>query len=137
MVNAPPENDTSPTSSTVWVSLEQRVRQRLENKGLLPPDALLKWTRTLTDLAQQFSGSRGAIYGSSSNNRFAAFTRPSNQIRALQGLFFASGSAHPDGGMPMAMISGNLAAKACVTYLASTFSTSSSSSSSASASSSQ
>ena len=132
MVNAPPENDTSPTSSTVWVSLEQMVRQRLEDKGLLPPDALLKWTRTPTDLAQQFPGSRGAIYGSSSNNRFAAFTRPSNQIRALQGLFLASGSAHPGGGMPMAMISGKLAAKACAAYLTSTFSASSVSSPSSS-----
>ena len=128
MVNAPPEKDGSPTSTTVWESLEQQVRQRLEGKGILPSDAILKWTRTPTDLAQQFPGSRGAIYGSSSNNRFAAFTRPSNQIHALKGLFLASGSAHPGGGMPMAMISGKLAAKACVTYLSSLSSLSSCSS---------
>ena len=117
MVNTPPEDPALPTPSHVWKSLEEQVRNRLEEKGLLPETAVLKWMRTPTDLAAQYPGSRGAIYGSSSNNRFAAFTRPANQISKIKGLFLASGSAHPGGGMPMAMISGKHAARACHQYL--------------------
>lgn len=117
MVNAPPEDPNHPTTPDVWTALEQKVRARLESKALLPTEAVLKWMRTPTDLMKQFPGSRGAIYGSSSNNRFAAFTRPSNQIHSIPGLFLASGSAHPGGGMPMAMISGKLAAQSCDHFL--------------------
>ncbi len=119
MVNAPPEPLNTPTPKDIWEDLERRVRQRLEDKGLLPANAQLKWMRSPTDLATKYPGSRGSIYGSSSNNRFAAFTRPPNQITFVDGLFLASGSAHPGGGMPMAMISGKLAAQSCHKWLSS------------------
>lgn len=117
MINTPPENPDNPTTLQVWEQVEKRVRQKLQQRGLLPLNATLRWMRTPSDLAAQYPGSRGAIYGSSSNNRFAAFTRPSNKLSDIQGLFLASGSAHPGGGMPMAMISGKHAANACHAYL--------------------
>ena len=42
----------------------------------------------------------------------AAFRRPRNTAPGVPGLFLASGSAHPGGGMPMAMLSGIAAARA-------------------------
>ena len=117
MVNTPPESPIVPSSIDTWHKLEERVRAKLVEKGLLPNDAQLKWMRTPSDLARMYPGSRGAIYGSSSNNRFAAFTRPANTLSGSNGIFLASGSAHPGGGMPMAMISGKHAAKACHQFL--------------------
>lgn len=116
MINTPPE-PADGSSSTDWTIVEQDVRHRLESTNILSKSAVLRWSRTPADLAEQFPGSRGAIYGSSSNNRFAAFTRPSNSISSIPGLFLASGSAHPGGGMPMAMISGKLASNECLHYL--------------------
>ena len=68
------------------------------------------WRRSPTELAAEFPGSRGAIYGAASNDRFAAFKRPPNQVPGVDGLFLASGSAHPGGGLPMAALSGLAAA---------------------------
>lgn len=117
MINTPPESPDIPTNPQVWNDIEKHVRQKLQHRGVLPSNAKLKWMRTPADLAMQYPGSRGAIYGSSSNNRFAAFTRPSNELSSIKGVFLASGSAHPGGGMPMAMISGKHAANACHSYL--------------------
>ena len=116
MINTPPEPEDG-ASTTNWVQVEHRVRQKLQDASLLPKSAVLRWSRTPSDLSRLFPGSRGAIYGSSSNNRFAAFTRPSNALTSMPGIFLASGSAHPGGGMPMAMISGKLASEACIDYL--------------------
>ena len=116
MVNTPLIS-TEPSSDETWNELEKEVRRKLITKGLLPESATLKWMRSPKDLATLYPGSRGAIYGSSSNNRFAAFTRPANTLPGSNGIFLASGSAHPGGGMPMAMISGKHAAKACHHFL--------------------
>lgn len=60
---------------------------------------------------QQRTGAfRGSIYGTSFNDRFAPFKRPRNRSE-IQGLFFAGGSTHPGGGVPMVTLSGKLAAQ--------------------------
>jgi 1-hydroxycarotenoid 3,4-desaturase len=90
------------------------VLARLRGAGLIDADDAVVWTRTPTDLARELPGSRGAIYGAASNDRFAAFARPGNEVARLPGLFLASGGAHPGGGMPLAMQSGRLAAAAAL-----------------------
>jgi phytoene desaturase len=45
----------------------------------------------------------GSLYGTSSNSRFAAFLRHRNQASHLRGLYFAGGSVHPGGGIPLCM----------------------------------
>ena len=62
-------------------------------------------------LQNTYGGNRGAIYGFSSNSRTAAFMRPSNRIRGLRGVYFAGGSAHPGGGVPLVALSGIAAAE--------------------------
>lgn len=54
---------------------------------------------------------RGALYGASSNNMFAAFRRPHNVSPYIQNLYLAGGTAHPGGGVPMVMLSGAAAAR--------------------------
>jgi len=114
MANAPAEPATEPSDAALWTALAATVRRRLETAGLLKADDPAIWTRTPTDLAQRFPGSRGAIYGLASNDMMAAFRRPRNTAPGVPGLFLASGSAHPGGGMPMAMLSGVAAANAAV-----------------------
>lgn len=71
--------------------------------------------RTLTplDLQSMYGGNGGAIYGYSSNTKTAAFMRPPNRDQRVRGLYHASGSAHPGGGVPLVTLSGRAAA-ACV-----------------------
>jgi phytoene desaturase len=61
---------------------------------------------------QQHTGAyRGALYGISFNDRFAPFKRPRNQSADVEGLYFAGGTTHPGGGVPMVTLSGKLAAE--------------------------
>ena len=112
MANAPHEPRNGPSAPDTWEALQARVRQRLAAAELIEPTDQWVWTRTPTDLAERFPDSLGALYGASSNDRFSAFKRPPNRVSAVPGLYLASGSAHPGGGMPLAMLSGSLAADA-------------------------
>lgn len=110
MANAPAESAAGPRDPAIWQALQATVRQRLVDAGLADADDTWAWTRSPSDLAARFPGSRGAIYGLASNDMMAAFRRPTNRVSRVPGLFLASGSAHPGGGMPMAMLSGRAAA---------------------------
>jgi phytoene dehydrogenase-like protein len=52
----------------------------------------------------------GAIYGLASHGRFLGAFKPSNRSPDVEGLYIAGGSAHPGPGMPMALMSGWIAA---------------------------
>ena len=106
MINTPPEPPQNPSPKHQWREVQKKVESILINRNWKNKDESFLWTRTPTELAKQYPGSRGAIYGASSNNRFAAFTRPPNSIPQISGLYLASGSAHPGGGMPLALLSG-------------------------------
>jgi phytoene desaturase len=114
MANAPAEKVDGPRSAFVWQELESTVRKRLRRSGILEHQDELLWERTPTQLAVRFPRSRGSIYGASSNGRSAAFQRPSNTVKRVPGLFLASGSAHPGGGLPLAAQSGCEAARAAL-----------------------
>jgi diapolycopene oxygenase len=54
------------------------------------------------------SSYRGALYGSSSNNRMAAFLRHPNFSSHIKGLYFCGGSVHPGGGIPLCLLSAKI-----------------------------
>ena len=54
---------------------------------------------------------QGSLYGSSSNNRFAAFFRHANFSSKFRNLYFAGGSVHPGGGIPLALLSAKIVAE--------------------------
>lgn len=113
MANAPAEPAVGARDDDVWTRLESAVERRIRAAGLWADGDALVWRRSPTQLAAEFPGSRGAIYGAASNDRFAAFKRPPNRVRSVPGLYLASGSAHPGGGLPMVALSG-LAAADCL-----------------------
>jgi len=51
---------------------------------------------------------QGSLYGNSSNNQFSAFLRHSNFSSKIKGLYFAGGSVHPGGGIPLALLSAKI-----------------------------
>ena len=63
------------------------------------------------DIEQRTSSVGGALYGTSSNDRMAAFLRHSNKSNSIKGLYFCGGSAHPGGGVPLCLLSGKIAAE--------------------------
>ncbi len=106
MANAPA--DAGPQD---FDAFEEKIVARMRAFDLWPDDAEIVWRRTPLQLADHFRGSRGALYGAASNSRFAAFQRPANRSE-IGGLYLASGSAHPGGGVPLCLLSGRAAARA-------------------------
>lgn len=54
------------------------------------------------------SSAQGALYGNSSNNKFAAFLRHSNFSSDIKDLYFCGGSVHPGGGIPLSLLSAKI-----------------------------
>lgn len=52
----------------------------------------------------------GSLYGTSSNNRMAAFYRHPNFSKKIKGLYFVGGSVHPGGGIPLVLSSAKIVA---------------------------
>jgi phytoene desaturase len=59
-------------------------------------------------IEQRTSSYAGSLYGSSSNNRMAAFFRHPN-FSKVKGLYFVGGSVHPGGGIPLCLLSAKIA----------------------------
>ena len=66
------------------------------------------WLDARSIEAKTFS-SQGALYGNSSNNRYAAFLRHANFSKQFKNLFFVGGSVHPGGGIPLCLSSAAIA----------------------------
>ena len=60
-------------------------------------------------IEQKTSSAGGALYGTSSNNRMAAFFRHPN-FSSVNGLYFVGGSVHPGGGIPLCLLSAKIVA---------------------------
>jgi phytoene dehydrogenase-like protein len=61
--------------------------------------------RSIESRTQSF---QGALYGTSSNDRMAAFFRHPNFSREIDNLYFCGGSVHPGGGIPLALSSAKI-----------------------------
>lgn len=77
------------------------VLNRVAERGIDLRDRI-DFTRTLlpADFDARYRAPGGAIYGTSSNGRTAAFRRPAN-VGPVDGLFLVGGSTHPGGGLPL------------------------------------
>ena len=59
-------------------------------------------------IERKTSSHQGALYGTNSNNIFAAFLRHPNFTRKIKDLYFCGGSVHPGGGIPLCLLSGKI-----------------------------
>lgn len=86
------------------------VLNRLAERGV-DLRSRIQFTRTLipADFEVRYRAIDGALYGTSSNGKKAAFQRPSN-IGPVDGLYLVGGSSHPGGGLPMVATSARIVA---------------------------
>jgi len=110
LINAPPNGDIHAFDHGELLSCENRVFDHLEKSGLRierQPQAIR--ATSPADFHRLFPGTGGALYGPASHGWTASFKRTGSRT-AIPGLYLAGGSAHPGPGVPMAAISGRLAA---------------------------
>ena len=104
LVNTPPGIELDAAAE------HDRVLDRLAAHGV-DLRQRLAWSEVLTpaDFESRYGAPGGAIYGTSSNGRRAAFLRPANRTRC-RGLYLVGGSSHPGGGLPLVAISARIVA---------------------------
>lgn len=117
LVNAPA--GATPFNEPELQRCEQQTLNQLARAGLqLAPGAQPMQRTTPQDFAAAYPGSMGALYGRASQGWRASFQRP-GQHTAIPGLYLAGGTVHPGPGVPMASLSGQLAAQQMLADLAS------------------
>ena len=120
LVNAPAIGDTHAFSPAEIESCEASAFSLLERCGLrvqrTPANTRVT---TPTDFNRLFPATGGALYGQASHGWKASFSRPGTRTK-LPGLYLAGGSVHPGAGVPMAALSGRLAAACVLSDLTST-----------------
>jgi 1-hydroxycarotenoid 3,4-desaturase len=89
--------------------MERRTFGLLNACGLqVEPDRSAVIT-TPAGFERKFPGSGGALYGQANHGAFTSFQRPGS-VSGVPGLYLAGGAVHPGAGIPMATMSGRLAA---------------------------
>lgn len=110
MINVP--NNTGQN----WEALIAQARTNIINKinqqfginleSLIETENILD-PRSIQTNTQSYQGS---LYGTSSNSQFAAFLRHANFSSKIKNLYFAGGSVHPGGGIPLSLLSAKIVA---------------------------
>lgn len=97
-----------------WETIITKARQNIIDKisRLLKTDVaeLIAFEAILDprSIASKTQSYQGALYGASSNNKFAAFLRHPNFKQNIKNLYFCGGSVHPGGGIPLCVLSGKI-----------------------------
>lgn len=119
LVNAPPTARRDLTDAEID-ACESHIFSLLQQHGMTITRTTRNTLRTTpADFQRIFPGSAGALYGMATHGWMSAFQRPGAASR-IAGLYLAGGSVHPGPGVPMAAMSGQLAAATLMAHLDST-----------------
>jgi len=108
MINVPSNSDQN------WTKLIANARKNIIaklNKSLGEDVSQLIISESVLDpqgIENRTSSYQGSIYGTSSNNQFAAFLRHANKSSKINNLYFCGGSVHPGGGIPLCLLSAKI-----------------------------
>jgi 1-hydroxycarotenoid 3,4-desaturase len=116
LVNAPADGDAA---SPDVAAAAHAMTRRLEKCGVtLAFDPQRCEVKTPADFNHLYPATGGALYGRALQGWKTTFQRE-GATTSIQGLYLAGGSVHPGPGVPMAALSGRLAAQAAISGLAS------------------
>lgn len=118
IVNAPANGDSHVYSPEERDQCTRAMRSTLARCGLELEEPLPHVLATPNEFEARFPSTGGAIYGRASHGWAASFLRQGTRTR-IPGLYCAGGSTHPGAGVPMAALSGSLAARTVSRDLAS------------------
>lgn len=108
MVNAPDDTgqDWEEIIKATRLNIIKKIKQDI---GIdIEPSIVCEDILTPPLIEQKTGSYRGALYGISSNNKFAAFSRHPNRSKSINGLYFTGGSVHPGGGIPLCLASAKI-----------------------------
>ena len=117
-VKAPANADRQTMSPEEKEQCTLAMKRTLSRCGLELEDPLPHKLLTPTEFEALSPSTEGAIYGRASHGWAASFLRQGTRTR-IPGLYCAGGSTHPGAGVPMAALSGQLAARTVMQDLAS------------------
>jgi 1-hydroxycarotenoid 3,4-desaturase len=106
LVNAPADGDLGFPDAPM---LERTLRLMADCGLAVEPDDDAPVVTGPVGFDALFPGSGGALYGRAGHGASATFARP-GATTAIRGLYLAGGSVHPGAGVPMATMSGRIAA---------------------------
>lgn len=111
LMNLPADGDRRRLHESEVSTCLKNMEQRLALNGLTLSTGPVPANVTTPDrFASLYPGTGGALYGVASHGWMASFARPGSQ-GPVPGLYLAGGSVHPGPGLPMAALSGKLAAE--------------------------
>ncbi|QDH34155.1 1-hydroxycarotenoid 3,4-desaturase CrtD [Porphyrobacter sp. YT40] len=119
IVNAPADGDVHHYTPEERERCTQAMMATLTRCGLRLEEAMPHQLMTPEDWDGLFPATGGALYGRASHGWAASFQRQGPKTR-LAGLYCTGGATHPAAGVPMAALSGQLAARVIAKDLAST-----------------
>ncbi len=108
MINTP--NLSGTTSFEEIDHIRERIIEKIKNMTDIDLGKEIVSERIITpkDIQRKTLCYQGAIYGLSGNSKNAAFLREKNRSGKIKGLYFAGGTAHPGGGIPLVLLSGKI-----------------------------
>jgi 1-hydroxycarotenoid 3,4-desaturase len=118
IANAPANGDRRPHTREEAERCTETMRETVARYGLMLDKTSIAMTSP-ADFEALFPATGGAIYGRASHGWMASFQRPGSATR-IRNLWLAGGATHPGAGVPMAALSGRLAAEAVTAARAST-----------------
>lgn len=108
MINVP--SDTGQNWNKIIASCKSTILAKINRILKVDVSELIEYESILHPqlIQHKTSSYKGALYGSSSNKKMAAFFRHPNFSRQFSNLYFCGGSVHPGGGIPLALSSAKI-----------------------------
>ncbi len=112
LVNVPNLLDFNEWNYDFTESYKEKIISKIESTGLKIRDSIIN-SKVITpsDLSEMYGTEYGSLYGLSSDSLNLMMKRPANKSANYKNLFFACGSSHPGGGVPLCFLSAKIVSK--------------------------